>query len=161
MVAAVRPSPTRHAIRGFTLIELMIVVVVIAVLSLIALPAYTSYVQKSRRAEAMTLINQIAQAQERWRSTCPTYASLPNTATAAPPNHCDVATSGLAVPNPSSGYYTAAIPVATAASYQITADAAGAQAGDAKCTRLTMTVSGGNIQYDSVGTAASSVCWSR
>ncbi len=162
MVAAtVHRSPARRTIGGFTLIELMIVMVVVAILSLIAYPAYTESVRKSRRQEAITLINQIAQAQERWRGSCTTYASLPNTATAAAPNNCNVATSGLGIPNPSTGYYAASIPVATAASYQIIAIASGAQAGDAKCTRLTMTVSGGNITYTSTGTAASAVCWSR
>jgi type IV pilus assembly protein PilE len=38
--------------RGFTIIELMIVVVVIAVLSAIALPSYTDYITRSKFAEA-------------------------------------------------------------------------------------------------------------
>jgi len=38
--------------RGFTIIELMIVVVVIAVLTAIALPSYTDYVTRSKFAEA-------------------------------------------------------------------------------------------------------------
>ena len=41
----------RHS-KGFTLIELMIVVVVIAVLSAIALPSYSDYVTRSKFAEA-------------------------------------------------------------------------------------------------------------
>jgi type IV pilus assembly protein PilE len=161
MVVATHKSPGARAVGGFTLIELMIVIVVVAILSMIAYPAYTESVRKSRRQEAIALINQIAQAQERWRGSCATYASLPNTVTAAAPNNCNVATSGLGVPNPSTGYYTASIPVATAASYQIMAIASGAQTGDAKCTRLIMTVNAGNIMYTSVGTAASAVCWSR
>jgi type IV pilus assembly protein PilE len=38
--------------RGFTLIELMIVLVVAAVLAAIALPSYTDYVRRSKLAEA-------------------------------------------------------------------------------------------------------------
>ena len=84
---------SRSALRrkqGFTLIELMIVVAVITVLSLIALPAYTSYVQKSRRAEAITLLNKIAQEQERWRANSPAYTT-------------DLSASGVNVANPGSG----------------------------------------------------------
>jgi type IV pilus assembly protein PilE len=137
----------------------MIVVVVVAILAVLAYPSYTEYIRKSRRQEAIALISQVAQAQERWRGSCTTYASLPNTATAASPNNCNPATSGLGIAN--STYYLATIPSVSASGYTINATASGAQAADAKCTRLTMTVNGGNITYGSQGTAASSVCWSR
>ena len=44
-----------RAARGFTLIELMIVVAIIAVLAAIALPAYQSYAIRARVAEALVL----------------------------------------------------------------------------------------------------------
>ena len=44
-----------HRVKGFTLIELMIVVAVIAVLAVIALPAYQNYVVRSRISEALVL----------------------------------------------------------------------------------------------------------
>jgi prepilin-type N-terminal cleavage/methylation domain-containing protein len=45
--------------RGFTLIELMIVVVVIAVLAAIAFPAYTNYIQRSKITEATSSLSEL------------------------------------------------------------------------------------------------------
>ena len=42
-------------VRGFTLIELMIVVVIIAILASIAFPAYDSYVIRGKRAEGRAM----------------------------------------------------------------------------------------------------------
>ena len=44
----------RSRIRGFTLIELMIVIAVVALLASIAMPAYTTYITRSKLAEAQS-----------------------------------------------------------------------------------------------------------
>lgn len=52
-------------LRGFTLIELMIVVAVIGILAAIAYPAYSEQVRQTRRAEVATVLLENAQLLER------------------------------------------------------------------------------------------------
>ena len=52
--------------RGFTLVELMIVVGTVAALAVIAVPSYKDAVQKGRRAEARASLMQAASALERY-----------------------------------------------------------------------------------------------
>ena len=50
----------KRSLQGFTLIELMIVVAIIAVLASVAYPSYQSYVIKSKRADMMSEMHNIA-----------------------------------------------------------------------------------------------------
>jgi type IV pilus assembly protein PilE len=60
--------------RGFTLIELLIVIVIIGVLAAIAIPGYSNYMQRARRADAKTALEQVRAAQEMWRAERGSYS---------------------------------------------------------------------------------------
>lgn len=62
--------------KGFTLVELMIVVVVIAILGTIALPSYQETMRKGKRADAKNTLLQIAALQERFYSDNGAYGAL-------------------------------------------------------------------------------------
>jgi type IV pilus assembly protein PilE len=132
--------------RGFTLIELMIVVVIAAVLASIAVPSYRSYVLRTHRVEAKTALLNLAAAQERFYLENNTYAANAVLTTAPP--------AGLGLPaTTENGWYTVAIANgANAATFTATATATGTQAADTDCTSFSITALG-------VKTATSTKCW--
>ena len=50
--------------RGFTLVELMVVIVIVALLAAIAVPLYTNYVKDARRSEAAGALAGVATAEQ-------------------------------------------------------------------------------------------------
>ncbi|MFN4289286.1 MAG: type IV pilin protein [Permianibacter sp.] len=54
--------------RGFTLIELVIVIAIVGILAGIAYPFYQEHITKARRAEAMSALSSAAAAFERFRA---------------------------------------------------------------------------------------------
>lgn len=109
--------------RGFTLIELMIVVAVLGILAAIAVPAYLKHVTKSRRSNAITQLLQGQLKQEQlWLTKSPRAYS----------NQI----SELGFTNNS--YYQYSIKSSSNNSYTLQATAQNSQLRDSGCTTLTI-----------------------
>jgi type IV pilus assembly protein PilE len=127
--------------RGFSLIELLVVVAVIAIIVGIGYPSYLSYTQKARRADGIAALNHAAMVMESCRSDLATYEG------------CEAKVAAQS----EKGYYTLAPSDITASSYKLTATAVNVQAKDSKCTKLTLTAQG---TKGYTGTAPDvSTCW--
>lgn len=110
--------------RGFTLIELMIVVAVVAILSAIAYPSYTEHVRKSRRAQAKVDLVEYGQLAERFHTVQNTYVGFSLPSTVSPRE------GGTAA-------YSLALSQQTQSGYVITATPGAAQVAD-KCGTLSI-----------------------
>lgn len=140
-----RPTSMSRA-RGFTLLELMIVVVVVAILAAIAIPNYGRYAYRARRADAQNLLQHIATAQERYYATYNKYTA-------------DLTKFGYPAGGVQSEhqYYTAAVVLTgtDGQGYVATATPQGAQSGDA-CGNLTFSNTGAKGKS---GDESNGKCW--
>lgn len=105
--------------RGFTLIEMLVVLAVAAVLAAVAYPSYQSQVAKGRRADGKQALVELAQKLERFYTERGTYAGAA------------LGAGGLYAEVSAGGYYTLAIATQSADGFTISATPKGAQAGDA------------------------------
>lgn len=66
-------------VKGFTLIEVMMVVAILGIVSAIAVPSYVEYVKKGKRTDGKVELLRIAQIQESFFVQNLTYANSLNT----------------------------------------------------------------------------------
>lgn len=69
----------KHLQKGFTLIELMIVVAIIGILAAVAIPAYQDYIARAQVSEGLTLLGGARTPMAEWfsdRGECPTQAEF-------------------------------------------------------------------------------------
>jgi type IV pilus assembly protein PilE len=131
--------------RGFTLIELMIVVAIVGILSVLAYPSFQDYLRKSRRGEALSSLMSIHLNQEKHRANNPQYGTL--------------AQVWGGVTTTENGYYNLTVGGLGASTVTMTATAVGDQANDRAgatgCGTLTVTVNGPAV------TKNPAACWAQ
>ena len=125
--------------RGFTLIELMIVLVVATIIITIAIPAFASQMRKSRRSEILAQLQSLALTQEQYRANNDTYATTAQ------------------LGSPTATHYDIAVTAQSATGFTLTATA---KSGDDQnndkssgniCTPLTLDQAGGK--------GSKAACW--
>jgi type IV pilus assembly protein PilE len=132
--------------RGFSLIELVIVLLIIAILSAIAIPSYRKYVVRANRVDAQRSLMDLAARQERYFYSNNAYSST---------------LVGLGANSSVAGaYYTVAPVSATSTAFTMKATAVGSQlTSDKQCQTFTITNTG--VQGSTGTTANDPACWSK
>ena len=145
--------------RGFTLVEIMVVLAIVMTIAAIAMPSYTENINRSKRAEAKAQLLEAAQYMQRFYSQNDSYAQnragkavaipdalarVPRSAASGSQNY----TIGFATPAPTVATFT----------LQAAPRAGGSMASD-KCGTFTLTQAGQRgLAGNAAGTTADS-CW--
>lgn len=148
-------SMTRKNQRGFTLLELMIVVVIVAIVSALAYPSYMQYVVNTKRTAATSVLLQIADRQQQFFMDNKSYsADLTNLG--YPANPQEISDDGrTTAAGDSDSVYSLVLSNVAVTTYTITATPLNSQLSrDTKCGALTLNQSGAKGAAGSVGD-----CW--
>ncbi len=141
------PSRALPSARGFTLLELMVVVAIIAILATLAYPSYVAYITKSNRRAGEACLSTYSNYMERYYTTNLRYDQ--NAAGVANP----VSAMECAANNQTGTNYSYSAPTLTATTYVIRATPINAQLSrDTKCGALSLDQKG-------TRTASASDCW--
>lgn len=139
-----------RALKGFTLLELMIVVAIVSILAAIAYPAYTSYVLRANRSEAKAALLDAASREEGFYLDDKTYTAT-------------IGSGGLnmATTTPSGVYTiqvaaTASCPITTCYVLQAVPVTGTIQTKDTSCGTLTLD---SNKTKGITGSGTVSTCW--
>jgi type IV pilus assembly protein PilE len=142
----------RNKYRGFTLIEVMIVVVIVAILASIALPSYQNSIRKSRRADAHSILQAAQLAQEKFRLNHEIYGANADFSDTAFARVCVMTGGNCMSPG---GFYRLTATGPTASGYALTATAVGTQVRDTTCPAINLTQDATGVSYGPSG------CWSK
>jgi len=132
----------RRSNRGFTLIEIMIVIAIIGIVITIGYPSLTEYVKKGRRTEVAGLLSEQAQILERFYSKNNVYTNA----------------TGLSAGN---DFYTIT-PTLTDQTFLLTATRkAGSTMASDKCGDFTLTNTGIRSMVNATSGLTTKDCWGR
>jgi type IV pilus assembly protein PilE len=134
-------------VRGFTLLEVMIVCVIVGILAAIVLPSYQAQLRKSRRASAESHLMDIASRQQQYLLDNRQYASTLSDLGITTPS--DVSPYYTINACDSSGSYVCSV-AGTPPSFTVTATPIGSQGQD---------LSGATLSIDSIGAKLPTTAW--
>jgi type IV pilus assembly protein PilE len=125
--------------KGFSLIELMIVVAIVGILARIAYPSYMEHIARGRRVAAESVLVQFAQYMERYYTEKQTYVGATVTPTT--------------VPATGAAHYNLSL-TTTATTFSVSAAPTGPQTGD-RCGTLEVN----QLGQKSASSTAGIPCW--
>lgn len=132
----------RRSNRGFTLIEIMIVIAIIGIVLTISIPSYNEYVKKGRRAEVVSLLSEQAQSLERFYTKNNVYTGI----------------TGLSAGN---DFYTLTPTITDQTFLLIAARKTGTAMATDKCGDFTLTNTGVRSMNNATTGLTTKDCWGR